>query len=117
MLRKYLEEDEEQNENIENINEEEIENVINTGGFNLSQESDSSDLFINPGNINSDTESELSDHNLQEENIMGATRAEVLRALESALGFTPNILDGAVLARVWNRLYFQKPNLKRVQPV
>jgi len=81
------EEDEEWNKNIENINEEEIENIINTGGLNLSQESDQNDLLIN--NNNSDTESELSDYNLQdlfkEENIMEATRAEVLRALENAL--------------------------------
>ncbi|PKY59540.1 hypothetical protein RhiirA4_482354 [Rhizophagus irregularis] len=85
------EEYEEWNENIENINEEGIENIINTGGFNLSQESDSSDLFINPGNINSDTESELSDYNLQDlfqENIllnMGATRDEMREDFRAAL--------------------------------
>ncbi|PKK55957.1 hypothetical protein RhiirC2_801078, partial [Rhizophagus irregularis] len=63
-------EDKEWNENIENINEEEIENVINTEGFGLSQNSDSNDsLKIK----DSDNESELSDYNLQglfQENIL-----------------------------------------------
>ncbi|CAB4428094.1 unnamed protein product [Rhizophagus irregularis] len=90
-------------ENIEDFNENEFENnnenVINTEGFGLSQNSDSnSSLNIK----DSDNESELSDYNLQdlfkEENIMGATRAEMLRALEGALGYAPNTLDGAVPA-------------------
>ncbi|RGB33113.1 hypothetical protein C1646_762126, partial [Rhizophagus diaphanus] len=65
-------------ENIENINEE-IENIINTEKFNLSQELDKNSLLIN----NSDTESE--------ENIMAATQAEMLRALEAALRYLANI--------------------------
>ncbi|PKY58913.1 hypothetical protein RhiirA4_513859 [Rhizophagus irregularis] len=95
------EEYEEWNENIENMNEEETENVINTGGFNLSQESDSSNLFINPGNINSDTESELSDYNLQDlfqENILlnMANQDQIKRIMENALGLTANALDNAL---------------------
>ena len=95
------EEYEEWNENIENINEGEIENIINTGGFNLSQESSSSELFINPGNINSDTESELSDYNLQDliqENILlnMATEVQMKRMLENALGLPPNALDNVL---------------------
>ncbi|PKY49336.1 hypothetical protein RhiirA4_422868 [Rhizophagus irregularis] len=65
-------------------------------GFGLSQNSDSNNSL----NIkDSDNESELSDYNLQDlfkEENMGATRAEMLRALEGALGYAPNTLDGAV---------------------
>ncbi|CAB4419359.1 unnamed protein product [Rhizophagus irregularis] len=77
-------------ENAENFNENEIEdndeNVINTGGFGLSQNSDS-----NSDIENSDTKSELFDYNLQDlfqENIllnMGATRAEVREDFRAAL--------------------------------
>src|SRR6185369_12768499 len=68
------EEYEEWDENIEDINEDksenEIENVINTGGFGLSQNSDSNSSL---NSRNSDSESELSDYNLQglfQENII-----------------------------------------------
>ncbi|CAB4418817.1 unnamed protein product [Rhizophagus irregularis] len=68
------EEYEEWDENIEDINEDEseneIENVINTGGLGLSQNSDSNSSL---NFKNSDTESEISDYNLQElfqENIL-----------------------------------------------
>ncbi|PKY33058.1 hypothetical protein RhiirB3_394498 [Rhizophagus irregularis] len=92
------EEDEEWNENIENINEEGIENVINTGGFSSSQNSDSnSSLNIK----DSDNKSELSDYNLQDlfqENILlnMATEIQMRRMLENALGLTANALNNAL---------------------
>ncbi|CAB4443534.1 unnamed protein product [Rhizophagus irregularis] len=77
-------------ENTEGFNENEFENenenVINTEGFGLSQNSDS-----NSDIENSDTKSELSDYNLQDlfqENIllnMGATRDEVREDFRAAL--------------------------------
>ncbi|PKY61603.1 hypothetical protein RhiirA4_486809 [Rhizophagus irregularis] len=79
-------------ENIEDFNENEFENnnenVINTEGFGLSQNSDSNNSL----NIkDSDNESELSDYNLQDlfqENTllnMGATRAEVREDFRAGL--------------------------------
>ncbi|CAB4495649.1 unnamed protein product [Rhizophagus irregularis] len=85
-------------ENIENFNEEEfedeIENVINRGDIDLSQNSDTnSSLNIK----NSDNESELSDYNLQDlfqENM--ATENQVKRLIENALGYPANTLNAAV---------------------
>ncbi|EXX67813.1 hypothetical protein RirG_110950 [Rhizophagus irregularis DAOM 197198w] len=88
-------------ENIENFNEDEfedeIENVINRGGSDLSQNSDTnSSLNIK----NSDNESELSDYNLQDlfqENISNmATENQIKRLIENALGFPANTLNAAV---------------------
>src|SRR6185369_14460198 len=84
-------------ENTKDFDENEFENnnenVINTEGFGLSQNSDSNNsLNIKNSDIeDSDTESELSDFNLQDlfqENIllnMGATRAEVREDLRAGL--------------------------------
>ncbi|GET58730.1 ribonuclease H-like domain-containing protein [Rhizophagus irregularis DAOM 181602=DAOM 197198] len=85
-------------ENIENFNEDEfedeIENDINRGGSDLSQNSDTnSSLNIK----NSDNESELSDYNLQDlfqENM--ATENQVKRLIENALGYPANTLNAAV---------------------
>ncbi|CAB4473761.1 unnamed protein product [Rhizophagus irregularis] len=88
-------------ENIENFNEDEfedeIENVINRGGSDLSQNSDTnSSLNIK----NSDNESELSDYNLQDlfqENILNmATENQIKRLIENALGYPVNTLNAAV---------------------
>ncbi|CAB4492630.1 unnamed protein product [Rhizophagus irregularis] len=85
-------------ESIENFNEDEfedeIENDINRGGIDLSQNSDTnSSLNIK----NSDNESELSDYNLQDlfqENM--ATENQVKRLIENALGYPANTLNAAV---------------------
>ncbi|CAB4484818.1 unnamed protein product [Rhizophagus irregularis] len=88
-------------ENIENFNkdefEDEIENNINRGGIDLSQNSDTnSSLNIK----NSDNESELSDYNLQDlfqENILNmATENQIKRLIENALGYPANTLNAAV---------------------
>ncbi|GET55921.1 hypothetical protein GLOIN_2v1804155 [Rhizophagus irregularis DAOM 181602=DAOM 197198] len=88
-------------ENIENFNEDEfedkIENVINRGDIDLSQNSDTNSLL----NIkNSDNESELSDYNLQDlfqEDILNmATENQIKRLIENALGYPVNTLNAAV---------------------
>src|SRR6185369_15529369 len=88
-------------ENIENFNEDEfedeVENVINTGGIGLSQNSESnSSLNIK----NSENGSELSDYNLQDlfqENILNmATENQIRRILENALGYPANTLNAVV---------------------
>ncbi|PKC53750.1 hypothetical protein RhiirA1_478641, partial [Rhizophagus irregularis] len=89
-------------ENTENFNENEFEseneNVINTGGFGLSQNSDSNNSL----NIeNSDSESEISDYNLQDlfqENILldMANQDQIKRIVENAIGLAPNTLDNAL---------------------
>ncbi|PKY35895.1 hypothetical protein RhiirB3_457457, partial [Rhizophagus irregularis] len=90
------------NEESEEDNTDESEKIGEIlRGSNLSQESDSSDLFINPENINSDIESELSYYNLQDlfqENILlnMANEAQIRRILENALGLTANALDNAL---------------------
>ncbi|CAB4492631.1 unnamed protein product [Rhizophagus irregularis] len=93
--------DEVWDENIENFNEEEfedeIENVINRGDIDLSQNSDTnSSLNIK----NSDNESELSDYNLRDlfqENILNmATENQIKRLIENALGYPANTLNAAV---------------------
>ncbi|PKC54464.1 hypothetical protein RhiirA1_477279, partial [Rhizophagus irregularis] len=90
------------NEELEEDNTDESEKIGEIlRGSNLSQESDSSDLFINPENINSDIESELSYYNLQDlfqENILlnMANEAQIRRILENALGLTANALDNAL---------------------
>ncbi|GET53753.1 hypothetical protein GLOIN_2v1846315 [Rhizophagus irregularis DAOM 181602=DAOM 197198] len=93
--------DERWDEDIENFNEEEfedeVENVINRGDSDLSQNSDTnSSLNIK----NSDNESELSDYNLQDlfqENILKmATEGQIKRVIENALGFPANTLNAAV---------------------
>ncbi|PKK56853.1 hypothetical protein RhiirC2_721602, partial [Rhizophagus irregularis] len=79
----------------ENEFESENENVINTEGFGLSQNSDSNNSL----NIkNFDNESEISDYNLQDlfqENILlnMATEAQMKRIVENAIGLAPNTLD------------------------
>ncbi|CAB4418800.1 unnamed protein product [Rhizophagus irregularis] len=81
-----------------NESENGIENVINTGGFGLSQNSDSNNSL----NIeDSDNESELSDYNLQDlfqENILlnMANQDQIKRIIENALGLTANALDNAL---------------------
>ncbi|PKB92279.1 hypothetical protein RhiirA5_445291, partial [Rhizophagus irregularis] len=88
-------------ESIENFNEEEfedeIENVINRGDIDLSQNSDTnSSLNVK----NSDNESELSDYNLQDlfqGNIINmATEDQIKRLIENALGYPANTLNAAV---------------------
>ncbi|PKB96869.1 hypothetical protein RhiirA5_385047 [Rhizophagus irregularis] len=82
----------------ENEFENENENVINTEGFGLSQNSDSNNLL----NIKDfDNESEISDYNLQDlfqENILlnMANQDQIKRIIENALGFAPNALDNAL---------------------
>ncbi|GBC30533.2 hypothetical protein GLOIN_2v1765994 [Rhizophagus irregularis DAOM 181602=DAOM 197198] len=96
-----LSSDEIWDENIENFNEEEfedeIENVINRGDIDLSQNSDTnSSLNIK----NSDNESELSDYNLRDlfqENILNmATENQIKRVIENALGYPANTLNAAI---------------------
>ncbi|PKK57479.1 hypothetical protein RhiirC2_797951, partial [Rhizophagus irregularis] len=90
----------------ENKVENNDENIINTEGFGLSQNSDSNNLLnIKNSDIeNSDTESELSDYNLQDlfqKNILlnMATEIQMRRMLENALGLTANnALDNALEA-------------------
>ncbi|EXX72464.1 hypothetical protein RirG_069100 [Rhizophagus irregularis DAOM 197198w] len=93
--------------NSEDFNENEVENndenIINTEGFGLSQNSDSNNsLNIKDSDIeNSDTESELSDYNLQDlfqENILlnMATADQMKRIFENALGYPPNTLDAVI---------------------
>ncbi|GBC29379.2 ribonuclease H-like domain-containing protein [Rhizophagus irregularis DAOM 181602=DAOM 197198] len=81
----------------EEESENEIENVINTGGFGLNQNSDSNSSL---NFKNSDTESEISDYNLQElfqENIVNmANEAQIRRIMENAMGLAPNALDNAL---------------------
>ncbi|GBC14388.2 hypothetical protein GLOIN_2v1805480 [Rhizophagus irregularis DAOM 181602=DAOM 197198] len=95
--------------NSEDFDENEVENndenIINTEGFGLSQNSDSNNsLNIKNSDIeNSDTEIELSDYNLQDlfqENILlnMATEIQMRRMLENALGLTANALDNALEA-------------------
>ncbi|EXX56434.1 hypothetical protein RirG_216260 [Rhizophagus irregularis DAOM 197198w] len=95
--------------NSEDFNENEVknnnENIINTGGFGLSQNSDSNNsLNIKDSDIEgSDSESEVSDYNLQDlfqENILlnMATEIQMRRMLENALGLTANALDNALEA-------------------
>ncbi|EXX68217.1 hypothetical protein GLOIN_2v1805480 [Rhizophagus irregularis DAOM 181602=DAOM 197198] len=85
-------------ENTRSFNESENENVINTEGFGLSQNSDSNNSL----NIeNSDNESEISDYNLQElfqENILlnMANQDQIKRIVENAIGLAPNTLDNAL---------------------
>ncbi|CAB4426071.1 unnamed protein product [Rhizophagus irregularis] len=81
----------------ENESENEFENIINTGGFGLNQNSDSNNSL----NLeNSDSESELSDYNLQglfQENIINmANIGQINRALENLFGLPPNALDAAL---------------------
>ncbi|EXX58406.1 hypothetical protein RirG_198310 [Rhizophagus irregularis DAOM 197198w] len=94
-------------ENSEDFDENGVgnndENIINTEGFGLSQNSDSNNsLNIRDSDIeNSDTESELSDYNLQDlfqENILlnMATADQMKRIVKNALGYPPNTLDGAI---------------------
>ncbi|EXX65892.1 hypothetical protein RirG_128960 [Rhizophagus irregularis DAOM 197198w] len=81
----------------EEESENEIENVINTGGFGPNQNSDSNSSL---NFKNSDTESEISDYNLQElfqENIVNmANEAQIRRIMENAMGLAPNALDNAL---------------------
>ncbi|EXX66478.1 hypothetical protein RirG_123420 [Rhizophagus irregularis DAOM 197198w] len=91
-------------ENIENFEENEFENIINTGGLGLDQNSDSNNSL----NLeNSDSESELSDYNFElsdynlqglfQENIINmANQDQIKRIIENALGFTPNALDNVL---------------------
>ncbi|EXX54011.1 hypothetical protein RirG_238590 [Rhizophagus irregularis DAOM 197198w] len=81
----------------EEESENKIENVINTGGFGLNQNSDSNSSL---NFKDSDTESEISDYNLQElfqENIVNmANEAQIKRIMENAMGLAPNALDNAL---------------------
>ncbi|EXX53547.1 hypothetical protein RirG_242900 [Rhizophagus irregularis DAOM 197198w] len=82
----------------ENEFESENENVINTEGFGLSQNSDSNNSL----NIeNSDNESEISDYNLQDlfqENILldMANQDQIKRIMENVIGLAPNTLDNVL---------------------
>ncbi|GBC30196.2 hypothetical protein GLOIN_2v1791176 [Rhizophagus irregularis DAOM 181602=DAOM 197198] len=89
--------------NSEDFNENEVENndenIINTGGFSLSQNSDSNNsLNIKDSDIeNSDSESEVSNYNLQDlfqENM--ANQDQIKRIVENAIGLAPNTLDNAL---------------------
>ncbi|GET50524.1 ribonuclease H-like domain-containing protein [Rhizophagus irregularis DAOM 181602=DAOM 197198] len=81
----------------EEESENKIENVINTGGFGLNQNSDSNSSL---NFKNSDMESEISDYNLQElfqENIVNmANEVQIRRIMENAMGLAPNALDNAL---------------------
>ncbi|GBC30572.2 hypothetical protein GLOIN_2v1847961 [Rhizophagus irregularis DAOM 181602=DAOM 197198] len=93
--------------NSEDFNENEVENndenIINTGGFGLSQNSDSNNsLNIKDSDIKgSDSESEVSDYNLQDlfqENILldMANQDQIKRIVENAIGLAPNTLDNVL---------------------
>ncbi|RIA82236.1 hypothetical protein C1645_862983 [Glomus cerebriforme] len=99
-----LGEHEDWDENIEDINENEIEdelqNIINTEGFDLSQNSESNSSL----NIEiSDTESKLSNYNLQElfqENriLNMATEVQMARLLERVHGLPDGALNNILAA-------------------